>query len=782
MARQKNVAKNKAKIIVKPPKDLPILLVVFLFLLTTFIFFADQILMNSFFWEDFVEYVFPMQAFAAKSFAHGEIPFWNPYTFGGMPFLADLQVGFFYLFNRLLSLFTLSGNNLPILGLEIIIILHFFISQINTYALARYFKVSSYGALISAVSYSFSMFMVGHVIHPMIVYQLAWLPLVLMLFVKAFDTKKIFYAIIAGAILGMAMLSGHPQTTLYVVTLLGLVGLYQLFFLFKNSKFSRSIVKAILIFFIPFVIAVGIFAIQYLPSKELSRFAQRNEVSYTKATEGALQFKQIYTAIVPKLFGWVEGSNLETMTFYLKFNGNVQRHFFWETVYYFGIVGAVLGLFGALVGYRSRYVWLMIILTVFGFLYAQGEGSPIFNILYNLPYFGIFRNPGRMMFFVTLGVSILAGFGFDFLWKEAFKKGILIRFIIPLLIAFFIGFLASTGFFANLMEAPFVAQKVIEDSGNIAIIFVIIIGLIGILVNRAVISPSLAGLVLFVLAFIDLFLVGASFNRNPENPEKAYELKPELKAMLVPNPPKDIFRVSMRLYEPIRFMAMQRNQGLLDNVMLIEGYNPLILERVLPPSSSAKTTLDLCNVKYEVKVDLDKGTWAFAERTGFYPRIWAVNDYKVVESNKVSDFMKNNDLNYRKIVVLEKQPNLQKADTSQLLESKANCEYFSNNYIKFRISSNVPVIAVISEIWYPDWKAYVDGRPTEVYRANYSLRAVEVPKGEHIIEMQYESKAFTTGLYLTLATILIVIIGLVLSYRLEIAKHIHIEIKEHTKG
>ncbi len=782
MAQQKNIKKNKAKIIIKPPKDLPILLVVFIFLLTTFIFFADQILMNSFFWEDFAEYVFPMQTFAAKSFARGEIPFWNPYTFGGMPFYADLQVGFFYVFNRLLSLFILSGNNLPVLALELVIIFHFFIAQINTYSLAKYLNVSSYGAVISAVSYSFSMLMVGHVIHPMIIYHLSWLPLVLMLFLKSFDTKKIFYSIISGAILGMAMLSGHPQSTLYIVTLLGFTGIYQLFFFFKDSKFSKSIAKAVFIFFIPFVIAIGIFAVQYLPSKELSKYAQRNEVSYAKATEGALQFKQIYTAIVPKLFGWVEGSNLEASTFYLKLNGDLQRHFFWETAYYFGVVGAVFGLFGALVGFRLRYVWLMIIFVAFGFLYAQGGGSPIFNIFFNLPYFGVFRNPGRMMFMVTLGASILSGFGFDFLWKEAFKKETLVKFAIPLIIAFFIGFLASSGVFANLMEAPFVAQKVIEDSGNLAMIFVLIAGLIGVLLNRAVISPSLAGIGLIILAFVDLFIVGASFNRNPDNPERTYELKPELKAMLTPKLPNEIFRVSMRLYEPIRFMAMQRNQGLIDEVMLIEGYNPLILERVLPPSPNAKTTLDLCNVKYEVKVNLEKGTWAFAERTGFYPRIWLLRDYRVIETEKVSDFMKKNNLDFLQTVVLEKRPKLSNPDTSQPFESKANCEYFSNNYIKFKVNSNLPAIAVISEIWYPNWKAYIDGRPVEVLRANYSLRAVEVPQGEHTLEMKYESTAFTTGLYLTLATILIVIAGLILSYRIEIAKHIHIEIKEHTKS
>ncbi|MGB9913253.1 MAG: hypothetical protein ACPLRO_07795, partial [Candidatus Kapaibacteriota bacterium] len=118
---------------IKEPKTLPFWIVFLIFLATTFFFFSDQILLNSFFWEDFVEYVFPIQNFSAKTFARGEIPFWNPYTFAGMPFLADIQVGFFYIFNRVLSLFTLSGNNLPVLALEIVIILHFFFAQINSY-------------------------------------------------------------------------------------------------------------------------------------------------------------------------------------------------------------------------------------------------------------------------------------------------------------------------------------------------------------------------------------------------------------------------------------------------------------------------------------------------------------------------------------------------------------------------------------------------------------------------------------------------------------------------
>jgi hypothetical protein len=203
--------REKVVVVVKETKPIPFWLVFFIFIATTFIFFYDQILMNSFFWEDFVEYVFPVQSYAAKAFSRGQIPFWNPYTFAGMPFLADIQVGFFYVFNRLLSLFTLTGNNLPVLALELIIILHFLIAQLNMYVLARYFKISSYGALISAISYSFSMFLVVHIIHPMIVYHLAWLPLVLYLFLRSFDEDKIYFSILSGLVLGMALLSGIPR-------------------------------------------------------------------------------------------------------------------------------------------------------------------------------------------------------------------------------------------------------------------------------------------------------------------------------------------------------------------------------------------------------------------------------------------------------------------------------------------------------------------------------------------------------------------------------------------
>lgn len=760
-------------ITVKAPKEIPIWMVVLLFFATTFVFFADQIFLNSFFWEDFVEYVYPVQSFAAKMFAKGEIPFWNPYTFAGMPFYSDIQVGFFYIFNRILSIFTISGGNLPVLALELMIILHFFIAQISMFSFARYLKISSFGSLLSAVSYSFSMFMVGHVIHPMIVYHLAWLPLILKFYMKSFERNSFYFSILAGLVFGMIMLSGHPQTTLYSAVFLGISGIFQITFSVKHKVNLKKILSYVTLFILPYLVALGIFAVQYLPTRDLTKYAQRNEISLQKAKEGALQFKQIYTAIVPKLFGWVEGSNLDKADFYLKFDGELQRHFFWETVYYFGITSAILGVFAIFVGYKEKFVWLMFIFTIFGFLYALGSGSPVFDILFKFPFFGVFRNPSRMLFFTVFGMSILGGFGYDYLWKFALKKKILWKFFVPLLFAYFIAFLASSGSFAQMFDAPFVSYQTIEDSAHFALIILLCLSILCILLNRGILPPAVVGSLLFLLAFVDLYVVGANFNRNSNNPETIYELKPELRAILSPKLPNEIFRVNMRVYEPVRFMAMQRNQGLIDQIMLIEGYNPLILERVLPPISDSKTVLDLLNVRYEVKVDLEKGTWAFSERSDYFPRAWLVDGFYVTDSANVEKFMKQNSIDYLRNVVVEKPIHLSGSKNDSLI-GIAECKFYSNDFFRFKVVSNKPAIAVFSEIWFPDWIATIDGMPAEIYRANYCLRAVVVPSGEHIIEMRYYSKAFKIGSIISVLTLILSIVGLVVFYRIEIAKHIEV--------
>ncbi len=61
---------------------------------------------------------------------------------------------------------------------------------------------------------------------------------------------------------------------------------------------------------------------------------------------------------------------------------------------------------------------------------------------------------------------------------------------------------------------------------------------------------------------------------------------------------------------------------------------------------------------------------------------------------------------------------------------------------------------MLSEIFYPAWQAYVDGKPAPLYVANHALRAVPLPAGEHTVELRYESATLRAGLLVTLVTLL----------------------------
>jgi len=764
----KKKVESLPQIKIHPPQNLPVWVVLIIFLATTVIFFWDQIFQQSFFWEDFLEYVFPVQSFAAKEFAHGNIPFWNPFTFAGMPFLADLQVGFFYPFNRILSLFV-SNQGLPVIAIEAIIIIHFLIAQINMFFLSKYLKISTYGAIIAAISYSFSMLMVCHVIHPMIVYHLAWLPLILMFFIRGVEKKELSSAIISGTLFGFTMLSGHPQMTLYIGLLLGMVFVWFFVSGIKHKKingldyftyFSAGI--------IPIILAAGIFCIQYLPSKELASLSQRNEITYEKATEGSLSFKNIYTSVIPKIFGSEDGSIDKPGTYYTKTGGSVQRHFYWETAYYFGLIALFLGFIGIIMKFRTTNGGFFLFIGLFGFLFALGSSGVVYNILYNFPFFNSFRNPARMMFLVVLSFSVLAGMGFDALWENIKAKKmnwvILTAVALPLLISI----LTATGFLASSFDTPEAFRETLISYGSTAVVITIIAYAIAFITNWKIIGPSIGGILFVILAFTDLYMSGETFNQSPQNPTHVYELKPELKSLLTPKLPDDLFRVNMRIYKPVSFMAMQRNQGLIDNVMLIEGYNPLILERASIPAIDQKTAYDLYNAKYEIKIDLDKGSWAFSPRDSYFKRVWFVNNAIIKKADEVKDFMKSQNIDFSNNVVLEENPGINLAgnpvDTAL---THIKCEEYASNHFRYKVNTPVSSILCFSEIWYPDWKVFVDGKPTKLLRADYSLRAVAVPAGEHKVEMKFESEAYSKGKIISMLAIIFGIVGFFVTYHFE---------------
>lgn len=73
---------------------------------------------------------------------------------------------------------------------------------------------------------------------------------------------------------------------------------------------------------------------------------------------------------------------------------------------------------------------------------------------------------------------------------------------------------------------------------------------------------------------------------------------------------------------------------------------------------------------------------------------------------------------------------------------------YAPNKLVYQYNALAPRLALFSEIYYPaGWKAYIDGKPTHIIKANYILRALNLPQGSHTVEFKFEPESFSKGAY-----------------------------------
>jgi hypothetical protein len=85
-------------------------------------------------------------------------------------------------------------------------------------------------------------------------------------------------------------------------------------------------------------------------------------------------------------------------------------------------------------------------------------------------------------------------------------------------------------------------------------------------------------------------------------------------------------------------------------------------------------------------------------------------------------------------------------------DSHLSFVHYGLNTVRLRVSSPVQGWLVLSDVFYPGWRATVDGTRARVLRADYAFRAVEVPAGDHIIEMTFAPWTWHAGLALSIVT------------------------------
>ena len=111
-------------------------LIIFLGILVLFFIFFAPVIFDSmtFYFRDIFRYYHPDKFFAAESVQNGELPFWNPYNYLGIPFLAALQQGLFYPLSLLCYFMPFD------LGFKYFFIIHFLLGAVFTYLLCRHLE------------------------------------------------------------------------------------------------------------------------------------------------------------------------------------------------------------------------------------------------------------------------------------------------------------------------------------------------------------------------------------------------------------------------------------------------------------------------------------------------------------------------------------------------------------------------------------------------------------------------------------------------------------------
>ena len=149
------------------------------------------------------------------------------------------------------------------------------------------------------------------------------------------------------------------------------------------------------------------------------------------------------------------------------------------------------------------------------------------------------------------------------------------------------------------------------------------------------------------------------------------------------------------------------------------------------------------------------------ENPSVLPRAFLVNRAETAPQMDILQHLKKGDFAPLDLAYLEKSLP-QPIDTipGDMMEHINRVKYtaYSNETIKLEVDASGNNLLFISDVYYPaGWKAYIDGKETEIFKTNYAFRSVIVPKGKHNVEMRFTSERFGLGKNLSLASNVVVL-------------------------
>jgi hypothetical protein len=469
-------------------------------------------------------------------------------------------------------------------------------------------------------------------------------------------------------------------------------------------------------------------------------------------------------------------------------------------------------------GKRRSNKTLFLVLMLFSIFLSLGHYNPFYFFVFKyVPFLNGIRYPAKFFYVFILTLSITAGLGFQRVLefsKESGNRRIKSLLTISSLICVLILSVLLLGYreiehFLKLREIDYPQFNLLSVNLYNAKRFFFYLALFFLLIRIG----NEAKWKRWAKILLILFLVADLFgNLGFYGKEKTGNYFQKTKALETISSDKDWFRVfstaktisqdtTIISGEPDALNILKEKSlpsiNLLFQLCDIWGIDVIRVKRVddlyrgftNTPSISATHLIDLYGVKYITSVtpleEKSKYELIYANLEGLQgkrkdllkdntiklyknlnplPRAWLVKDYKVMDSIAILSKMMSKDFRPDREVLLEENPPHPMPSAEPRMRSFAprgggrasgvNLLSETNNRLVLGTKADGNCLLVLSDTYYPGWKAFVDGKETKIYRADYTFRGIPLSAGTHQVEFVYDPLSFKLGIGATILGIL----------------------------
>jgi Bacterial membrane protein YfhO len=707
------------------------------------LFHWKLVLTNQYTWlesPDLANLTLPWFQFEASEWHQGRFPLWDPNSWTGQPLLGQGQPGAAYPPNWLL--FWMPLNKQGWLRQDVLhwyyVLIHF-LAALTCYALARELGRSRGASIVAGCIFS----MAGYVAYtdwPQMVNGAVWAPLVfLYLFRVARGKRVLASSLLSGFFLGCTWLVGHHQLPLFVSIAAAILWIAVV------ASSQEPVARMVWCGVLAFLITGMTGAFQILPMAEYGRLAVRwvgadeparlgETVPYELHKAHSLKPVSLLGLVIPGI-----------------------EHNAYDS--YVGGVALTLGLLGMILGWKDFRVRWLGAMSLGGILFALGPNSVFHGVMYAvLPMIDKARVPAAGSIVFMLGLAPLAAFGID---RLALPESAAVTRRVGFILAGF----AAVLMFGSLFFYEAKVTPAISDNRIVITAFVAIL-LAGLM--TAVRSGGISGRAgtVAVLALLLFELGNVTDYWLPSTADKGQNLY-----LAKMSKHADLARYIKAQGEPARFsyddQEIPYNIGDWYGIEAYNAYAASVPASLWAHDLFSARVEDILGIRYYLgktaarpeqrEVFRGQAGVNIFENPGAFPRVWAVHGVrKVAGEKRARDLLADPGFDARNNVFLVAENPSRLATCSG---DDVSMPLHTPNYVRIDAQMQCRGMVILTDTWFPGWRATVDGKRAKIDRAYGMVRGVVVEPGNHVIEMRYRPVSVYVGAGLSLLACAIVIIG-----------------------